>query len=70
MATVIELNVQLAEVNAAIKAVLTAQSYKFNDGQADQWVTKADLPNLILLRKDIESQIADIAHDGGGFFGF
>ena len=70
MATAVELNVQLVEVNAAIKAVLTAQSYKFNDGQAEQWVTKADLPNLILLRKDIESQIADIADDGGGFFGF
>lgn len=70
MATAVELNVQLVEVNAAIKAVLTAQSYKFNDGQADQWVAKADLPNLIALRKDLELQIADINDDGGGFFGF
>jgi len=59
MATLTELQAQLVEVNEAISAVLTAQSYKFNDGQAEQWVVKADLPNLIALRKDLELEIID-----------
>lgn len=71
MATLAELQSQLAEVNSAISAVLTgAQEYRFNDGQIESWVKRGDLKELRAFKNDLENQINDLTDDGGGFHAF
>jgi hypothetical protein len=70
MATLAELQTQLAEVNTAISAVLTGgQEYRFNDGQIESMVKRGDLFQLRQLKKDIEFQIEEQT-ETGGFYGF
>ena len=49
--------VQLAEVQAAISQALKQQSYKLNDGQADQTVARALLKDLTDREEKLEADI-------------
>ena len=51
---------QLAEVQAAISAALRQQSYKLNDGQADQTVARALLKDLTDREEKLEADILSL----------
>ena len=56
--------VQLAEVQAAISQALKQQSYKLNDGQADQTVARALLKDLTDRETKLETDILSIEGSG------
>lgn len=61
MRTIEEIEVELGEVNAAIRAIVTgAQSYDLGTRS----VTKADLSQLRALRTELMSELGDA--EGGG----
>ena len=55
-----DLKLELAEVRAAISAVLKRQSYALDDGQAKQTVTFANLNDLRKYRDDLNRQILEL----------
>jgi len=54
---------QLAEVQAAISQALKQQSYKLNDGQADQTVARALLKDLTDREEKLEADILALEGD-------
>ena len=53
----------LTQVDAAIEAVLSGQSYQFDDGQTRQQVTRADLGRLQKLQSYYEKKIQELSGD-------
>jgi len=51
----------LAAVDTAIEAVLSGQSYQFDDGQTRQQVTRADLGRLQKLQSYYEKKIQELS---------
>jgi hypothetical protein len=51
----------LTAVDTAIEAVLSGQSYQFDDGQTRQQVTRADLGRLQKLQAYYEKKIQELS---------
>lgn len=66
--TAAEIQLQLDDVNLAIKRVTTGgQEYKLDTGQTQQFNKRANLKELMILKKSIQSdlQLAE-KREGGG----
>lgn len=69
MATLAELQVRKTNIENAINAILTGgQEYRFNDGQIETLVKKADLATLQRMLTKTENEIENLT-ESGGFYG-
>lgn len=61
-----EIQADLAEARAALRAALKGQSYSLNTGQGTQTVTRASLRDIRALIAELERELQDAQDPGGG----
>lgn len=71
MRTEQEIRQELAEVQAAKRAVLSGQEYSFSDGQSSQSVKRVSYADLVKRENELQEELdAVLGRDKGGFYGY
>ncbi len=71
MRTEEEIRQELAEVQAAKRAVLSGQEYSFSDGQSSQSVKRVSYADLVKRENELQEELdAVLGRDKGGFYGY
>ena len=63
-----EIQNDLDAARVALRSAMTAQSYSLDTGQGKQSVTRANIPDLQSLIRDLENELEDAIGSGGNFF--
>ena len=71
MRTEQEIRQEIAEVQAAKRAVLSGQEYSFSDGQSSQSVKRVSYADLVKRENELWEELdAVLGNDRGGFYGY
>ena len=71
MRTEHEIRQEIAEVQAAKRAVLSGQEYSFSDGQSSQSVKRVSYADLVKRENELWEELdAVLGNDRGGFYGY
>lgn len=71
MRTEQEIRQELAEVQAAKRAVLAGQEYSFSDGQSSQSVKRVSYADLVKRENELQEELDAVSgRDKGGFYGY
>ena len=71
MRTEQEIRQEIAEVQAAKRAVLAGQEYSFSDGQSSQSVKRVSYADLVRRENELWEELdAVLGNDKGGFYGY
>lgn len=71
MRTEQEIRQEIAEVQAAKRAVLSGQEYSFSDGQSSQSVKRVSYADLVKRENELQEELdAVLGRDKGGFYGY
>ena len=71
MRTEEEIRQEIAEVQAAKRAVLAGQEYSFSDGQSSQSVKRVSYADLVKRENELWEELdAVLGNDRGSFYGY
>lgn len=71
MRTEQDIRQEIAEVQAAKRAVLSGQEYSFSDGQSSQSVKRVNYDDLVKRENELWAELDDVlGNSKGGFYGY
>lgn len=62
--TLTEIQADITEARAALRAAMSAQSYTLDTGQGKQTVTRANIKDLRAYIRDLEQELEDTTEPG------